>query len=199
MGLAWWTAGAAGLLLAGAAAACPTKDDLAGGIAMSFDGASGSVFTQDADGALVEAEKDGDTTYHYISANGILETGYYETTVGEDGKQYDETYAYSFDAGAIFPLDAGKTASGEQTATGPDLETPAVVPFRYVVNAEETVSVGECTYRIVPVDTFYYNDDGIFVVVLGHMPELGVTVLMADYDLGSAPNVYKITEISAAE
>ena len=195
-----WMPVAAGLLLvAEMALACPTKDDLGKGIKMAFDGAPGSVFTRDADGALVESEKDGDTTYHYVSANGVLETGYFETTVGEEGRKFNETYTYSFDAAAIFPLEAGKAASGEQTATGPDLEEPAVVAFRYVVNPEETVEVGDCSYRIVPVDTFYYNDDGIFVVVLGHMPELGVTVLMADYDLGSPPSVYKITDISAAE
>ena len=189
----------AALLLGGIAAeACPTKADLAAdGITVEFDGREPSVFTLDETGAVIDSEPDGDTTYHYVSANGILETGYYETTKGADGKQFIETYTYSFDPDGIFPLEAGKTATGTQTATGPDLPEPDVVDYRYVVNAAETITAGGCTYDIIPVDTFYLEPDGIFVVVLGYLPDLGFAVLLADYDFGSDPVAYKITEFRA--
>ena len=163
---------AALLALAAPAAACPTDEDTARGIEITYADGSRSVITRNAAGEVREAEYfDGDTPYIYISANGLIETGYRDPDSGASDK-----FSYTFDTDDLLPLQPWFGRAGEQIVTDADGVEVDRVGYSFQTRAEITAIIGDCSYRAIPLETYYRTPGDPSMVEFLYLLDLGIPV-----------------------
>jgi hypothetical protein len=180
---------AASMAAPAAAAECPQEFG-AGLIIVSDDGGTARLI-RNAEGQLEEVvtfEDGGD--FRTTSLNGILVTFYAE--IDDSGADIaDSVERITFDV----PLDQmptiapGMNWSSQFYNTYSDGETDAGTAF-VSVGPELTRSYVECSYTVLPVTVRErFEADADYLMALDYIPALGLAVLRATGDWGSAPDV----------
>ncbi len=175
--------------MAGQALACPTVDDVAGGVRITFDDDTYSVFTRDSAGAVSERQHADDETYIFESANGLIETGYVEGGVRD-------TFTYDFDTTNLFPLKPWSRMAGTQTVSDANGDEIERVGFHFHTLGESTYKIGVCKYAAIRVLTYYEFDEGSSMVELTYLTSLGIPI-NTGYRADGIVDVYRAKAITA--
>ena len=176
--------------MAGQALACPTADDIATGVRVTFDDDTFSILTRDETGAVIETQHTTDgEVFVFESANGLLETGYVE------GGARD-TFTYDFDTSNLLPLKTWSRAAGTQTVTDENGDEIERVGFSYHTLGESSLRIGSCDYDAIRVQTYYQFEDHSSMVELTYLTELGIPLNTA-YRVDGVVDVYRAMSIKA--
>lgn len=160
------------VLYALSAAACPTADDAEVGIEITYPDGVRSIITREASGAVRETEYwDGETAYVYFSANGLIETGYLDPETNTT-----DSISYTFDTSDLLPVRPWLTRSGEQIVTNADGVAIDRVPFTLRTRNETIATIGDCTFRAIPLETYYYSPGEPSMVEYIYLLDLGIPV-----------------------
>lgn len=169
-------------------AACPMIGDLDMGIEIAFKDGHRSIYSRDAAGVLREQElQDDGSSFNYLTANGVLETGYFEMAEADGDPQGWETYSYTFEQADNLPLKPWSGQSGYQIAYAPDGAETNRTLFGYRTRDATDVQIGDCRYDALPLETYYgAGGDGFRSINFLFLPELGIPVTISFADSGGS-------------
>lgn len=176
-------------VLAGQALACPTVDDVASGVRITFDDDTYSIYSRDSAGAVIEQQHDDGETFIFEASNGLLETGYIE-----DGVR--DTFDYDFDTSNLFPLKPWSRMEGTQTVRDENGDLVENVGFQFHTLGESTYRIGDCSYAAMRVLTYYKFEDGNSMVELTYLKDLGIPV-NTGFRADGIVDVYRAKSITA--
>lgn len=152
--------------------ACPTSADTRQGIEVIYADGTTSVITRDPYGEVRETETwGGETPVTYITANGVIETGYLDP---ENGEQ--DTFSYSFATDDILPLRPWSGRSGQQVTTDASGTEINRVQFAWRTRDLGTFKISGCTFRSIPLETYYYEPSGPSMIEYAYLVDLGVPI-----------------------
>lgn len=155
------------------ATACPSAGDTRAGVEVTYADGTRSIITRDATGAVREAEYlDGDTPYIYIAGNGVLETGYLDPH-----SDTSDTFSYTFDTDDLLPVRAWSGRAGEQITTDADGTEINRIPFTFRTRGETEATIGDCAYRAIPLETYYYEPGEPSMVEYIYLLDLDIPVI----------------------
>ncbi len=166
-----------------ALAACPTPDDLAGGIRLAYDDDTSSVFTRNADGDIVEDAFDetGALFYRFVFHRGLFETQYVEFDESGRSRVFTSYFSYDFSFDDLFPLQEGQIVEGIQTdrTKGYGTETAG---YKLSLGPMKSWTLGECAYDTIPVAVEYDFSEGLELNELLYIPELEIAIAIGVRD-----------------
>lgn len=161
------------LAFSGAGAlACPVADDLTAGVRVDYADDSYSVITREADGSIRETEHADGEVYIYVTANGLLETGYEEPATGTH-----DTFKYTFDTSELVPPAPWRGQRGEQITVDQDGAETNRVGFSYHTRGASTYAIGDCSFPAIGLQTYYENPDEKSLVEFVYLLDLGVSII----------------------
>ncbi len=139
---------------------------------MDYGDDSYSVITRDGLGVVRETEHSGDDLYVYISANGLLETAY-----EEPGNDVQDFFDYTFDTADIAPPRPWTGQSGVQITRDKNGAEVDRLDFSYRTRGLTTLTIGDCSFEAIAVQTYYDNPEGKSMVEFAYLMELGVPII----------------------
>lgn len=152
--------------------ACPVADDLTAGVRVDYADDSYSVITREADGSIRETEHADGEVYIYVTANGLLETGYEEPATGTH-----DTFKYTFDTSELVPPAPWRGQRGEQITVDQDGAETNRVGFSYHTRGASTYAIGDCSFPAIGLQTYYENPDEKSLVEFVYLLDLGVSII----------------------
>lgn len=162
--------------LTGLAQACPVVGDVATGVEVTYDDGGRSVITRNASGEVREAEYFDDTSpVIYVAANGVIETGYIDTETATTDR-----FTYSFSTNDLLPLGTWIARDGEQITFDEDDAEINRIPFILRTRGEVDYQIGDCTFRAIPLETYYYEPGEPSVINFMYLVDLKVPILVGD-------------------
>lgn len=188
-------------LAPGAALACPTVQDLPGGIEVTYDDGSEQPFTliyqRRPDGAIEELEDYSDGEIGVVAtADGILETEYFTITAAKpNSRENHSRYTYSFTLPQ--PLPNWQSFSGTQSEMAPD-GTAITIPAKVNILGSSEARIGACTYTVTELETFYFREDaGTLQIRQAFVPDLGFAYLLGYWEASYDASIYTPLSIRA--
>lgn len=162
-------------------AACPTGNDLAGGIQFELEGDATETYTTLNDGVVSVIYKASDGfESRILLGKGVYLLEFAEVVNGNVDASTRTTYSHELQPTNMpDPKPMGRWVS--QAAV---LESGT--PFKEVHNHQfgplTELTIGGCSYDMIPV-TVYYDDDDRSIDLLEYMPELGLAILSGSSSL----------------
>jgi len=175
---------------------CPVAADLAGGVRMVETNGTVNLFTAQADGRV---QNDGVAPGGYMYRN-VLVKGTHLAELGDtDGVNYlpdtRRTVTYpQMDAGMPVPT-PNTSARYETTITTTSGSYPETQTQSW--GAQTTLTIGACTYDMIPGKITYTNSDFVVFEGLHYLPELSLALLYSYQIEGDRADIYEAATIEA--
>ena len=164
--------------LAGPALAdCPTQEDLAHGIFITYDDGSYSRLTRYGQGSLFEDINytDGSDRFASVLEGGILVSQSFDIVNGSIPARSIVKTSFSGGSADADSIDAGQDRLLEYTTT--DISGMSSGTVLIEKSDSTTVEIGACSTTAFPITTTESRDRGDFITRYFWLPELGVPIL----------------------
>ncbi|MEO0913489.1 MAG: hypothetical protein AAFY59_10940 [Pseudomonadota bacterium] len=179
-------------------AACPVADDLMGGIYVTDDEGSVTLFLADGQD-IIERTQYADSTegFAYRTALGLLILTYAETEDGEPVAGSGETYSYSRDPYGLTVPENG-VWQARITTTYEDGTDAEFENYTLSAGQRGETTIGACTYASVPVAhiSLFLSRGEISAFMQDYLPDLGIAVATGYWDPEAGFERYENTAIS---
>jgi hypothetical protein len=177
---------------------CPTGDDLARGIRISFEDGGTEVYRSGAPGVqeVTGTEEDGSGFRMEIAQGTHL-----LSWEGTNGGVADPSSLLTYDYNGVAPenLPAPRPGKSFQTAvTATDSSGPRSEPQNQTYGPLSSIAIGTCTYDMIEVTIAYATTDN-YVEMLRYLPELGIGYLLWNESDSMTRQPIEATAISAGK
>ncbi|MCF2905421.1 hypothetical protein L0666_10505 [Octadecabacter sp. CECT 8868] len=186
------------LAAAPALADCPVAADLETGIRVTESDGTTNTFRLIDDGIV---QNDGVATdgytYRNLLAQGTHLIGLSDTENGNDIPDTVRTMTYAF-APAGMPIpEASSSRSYQTTVTSPTSVYPETQTQAW--GAMTTLTIGDCTYDMIPGKLTYTNTDYVVYEGLYYLPDVGLGLLHSYQIQGDPVDRYQAIKIEALQ
>jgi len=181
-----------------ALADCPVAADLAGGVRVTETTGTINLFTAQPNGRV---QNDGTAVNGYLYRN-LLVQGTHLAELGDtDGRDYlpdtRRTVTYPRPDAQMPVPTPNTTATYETTITTSGGSYPETQDQSW--GAMTTLTIGDCSYDMIPGKITYTNTDYVVFEGLHYLPALELALLHSYQIEGSAPDIYDAATIEAVQ
>jgi len=178
-------------------AQCPTAADMDKGVRLTdLDGYSETYRKEGAHFIRSEWTDGTSEGSRFLLLKGLYMVEYFDTTDGDVISGSRSTHAYP-----LKPKDAPlPVADGRWDTEVVTLDSSGMSNSResYIYGPSTQVTIGGCTYEMLPVIGIYHDDDG-YEETLNYLPELGFSYLVESRTKGADAERYTYVRIETLE